>query len=288
MMDDRQFRFGIFSWFGFRHSLDERMRMIKAAGFSATSVWLGRPERLVHEGREDEIPPIVRSHGLELEYIHASYVNCNKLWSESAADRTVIRKDYLRDIAYCARHHIPTLVVHISKGLSPPTVKQSGLDVVSDLVKAAEDSGVCLAVENTRQPDHLGYILQNIDSPHLGFCYDSSHDFLVGSPAGELLRKWGRLLRITHFSDNDARSDRHWLPGTGTGKWEQIAQWFPYAVYTGYLTLEVLPTGGDRKTGEEFLRDAHARLTWLADLFRHHHGERLASRDPKSSSMSRR
>lgn len=273
-MGSNRFQYGIFSWFGFRHPIDERMRMIKTAGFSATSVWLGRPERLVHEGRGDEIPEIVRSHGLELEYIHASYANCNKLWSESAADRAVIREDYLRDIAYCARHRIPVLVVHISKGLSPPGVKPTGLEVVGDLVKAAEDSGVCLAVENTRQPGHLDFILENIESPHLGFCYDSSHDFLVGAPVGELLRKWGRRLRITHLSDNDERSDRHWLPGTGIGDWERIARAFPFGDFSGYLTLEVLPTGGERKSGEEFLREAHSRLQWLEDLLRRFDRER--------------
>ncbi|HUZ18263.1 MAG TPA: TIM barrel protein [Spirochaetia bacterium] len=279
----RPYDHGIFSWFGYRFPLEERMRMIKEAGYAASSVWLGRTERMVREGERNLIPSIVRSLGLDFEYIHASYANCNKIWSDSPDEREIIRSDYLGDIAYCAEHRIPTLVVHISKGLNPPGVKESGLEVIADLVRASEDSGVVLAVENTRQPGHVDYILENIKSDHLAFCYDSSHDFLVGQPAGALLERWATRLRITHLSDNDGLSDKHWLPGLGNGPWERVARAFPVESFSGYLTLEVLPSSREFAGGMEFLLLGRERLRWFEALARKLRGAQAAPQSTEAA-----
>ncbi len=55
-------RRGIFSWFGIELPLDERLRLIKKAGFDSTSVWLGEEEELVRDGKEHLIPELVRSN----------------------------------------------------------------------------------------------------------------------------------------------------------------------------------------------------------------------------------
>lgn len=255
--------FGVFSWFGYRPAIDERVRMIKAAGYAATSVWLGRQEPLVREGKADIIPDIVRSSGLFFEYVHASYANVNKLWSRDPAERALIREDYAEAIRFCARHRIPTVVMHIVKGMNPPAPSASGLAVIADLVKLAEDGGVRIAVENTRHTGYADYVLERIESSNLGFCYDSSHDFLYGEHPGEVLRSWSKRLMITHLSDNDGLSDKHWLPGLGNGNWEPVADSFPAEEFDGYLTLEVLPKRESYGPPEQFLRAGIERLDWF-------------------------
>ena len=265
--------YGLFSWYGYRRPMRERMEAIRRAGFDASSVWFGRTEPMVHSGNQDLIPGCVRDAGLVFEYVHGSYTNCNKLWSESADDREIIFCDYSTDIEYCRLHKIPTLVVHISKGLNPKPPRETGLEVLARLVRQAEDSGVRLAVENTRQPGHIDYILENLDSPSLGFCYDSSHDLLFCETEGrgrvepgELLRRWGHRLFITHLSDNDGLSDKHWLPGKGIGNWESFAAAFPAESYAGFLTLEILPKRYEYLPEEEFLQEALNSLRWFDDL----------------------
>lgn len=261
-----RYRYGVFSWYGYRRPMEKRMAAIKQAGYSASSIWLGRTEPMVHSGQADLIPAIVREHGLEFEYVHGSYSNCNKLWSDSAVDRSIVYSDYSRDIDYCRRHRIPTLVVHISKGLSPRPPSREGLTVISELVKQAEDSGVQLAVENTRQPGHIDHILSHIESPYLGFCYDSSHDFLHCIRPGRILERWGHRLVITHLSDNDGLTDKHWLPGKGNGDWNSVAAAFPLATYTGFLTLEVLPKRHEPFNVGRFLAEGIERLRWFEGL----------------------
>ena len=99
-------------------------------------------------------------------------------------------------------------------------------------------------MENTGKLHHLDHIYSSIESPFLGFCYDSSHDFLGAPELGEILSKWGHLLVATHLSDNDGVTDKHWIPKEGIIDWGIIGDSFPKDAYTGFFTLEVLPQAG--------------------------------------------
>lgn len=259
-------RFGIFAWFGYRQPIEQRVRLIREAGYAATSIWLGRQEPLVHEGSADLIPRIIRSSGLAFEYVHASYANCNKLWSADSADRGIIREDYASAIRYCADHEIPTVVMHVVKGMNPPPYGSVGLDTIADLVRIAERGGVRIAIENTRHSAYVDFLLENLESPALGFCYDSSHDFLYSAKPGSILSRWGHRLLVTHLSDNDGLTDKHWLPSLGSGDWSSVAAAFPAAAFRGFLTLEVLPKRDAIVGVEEFLGRGIERLRWFAGL----------------------
>lgn len=259
-------RFGIFSWFGFRLPLSERIRLIKEAGFGSTSVWLGEEEELVKTGNECLIPEIVRSHGLFLENVHAPYKYCNNIWSDSGSTRSVIKNEYGSSISFCSKHGIPIVVVHISRGDDAPKLNEHGLDVIREIVRRAEDANVTVAIENTGKPCYLNHVFSNVESPSLGFCYDSSHDFLGHSNPGTLLREWSHLLVATHLSDNDGISDRHWVPGEGNIDWEVVRDCFPKDTYTGFFTLEVLPKADEGQPVRSFLRKAIESLSWTKSL----------------------
>jgi sugar phosphate isomerase/epimerase len=131
-------------------------------------------------------------------------------------------------------------------------------------VKYAEDVNVVLAVENTRRQDVIEIALEEIVSPHLGLCYDSSHDFLYGTPPGSILQRWGQRLVTTHFSDNQGKRDDHWLPGEGTVNWDIIRTCFPSETYSGTLHLEVFPRPGQEMSAQDFLNSAYQRAMSLA------------------------
>jgi len=259
-------RYGIFAWFGYRYPIDERVRLIRKAGYSATSIWLGRQEPLVYEGKADLIPGIIRSGGLFLEYVHASYANCNRLWSLSTSGRDVILGDYADAIRYCGKHEIPVVVMHIVKGMNPPHYGPDGLETIAELVGLAEEAGVSIAIENTRHPEYVDYVLESIDSRSLGFCYDSSHDFLYSAAPGSILKRWGHRLLVTHFSDNDGLTDKHWMPSLGSGDWGSVAQAFPASTFRSFLTLEVLPKRDAFRPAPEFLRHGVELLDWFAEM----------------------
>jgi sugar phosphate isomerase/epimerase len=259
----------MFSWFGYPLPFEERLQLIKEAGFCASSFWLGEEEELVRTGKLDAMPALIRSQGLFLEYAHAPDAGCNDLWSESRYQRQKIKEIYHRYIAVCQKHRIPILAFHVSqsKGEQPVAPTEEGLKVVEELVKFAEDCDVKIAVENTMAPTFLDFVLSQIESPHLGFCYDTSHDFLYSPEPGLLIERWGKRLLMTHLADNDGVLDRHWLPGAGIIDWEVVRSRFPSETYRGFYNLEVFPKDPLLKEGaSQFVSAGYHSIEWLVGV----------------------
>lgn len=260
------FRVATYSYFGYPLSFVERLNVIVEAGFAVTSIGLGPEEELVRSGVPDLMPALARERGLFVEYVHAPEGRCNLLWSESERLRKEGRDDLSASIAYCAKHSIPVVVAHITKGKGeqPPPANRAGLDTLIGLAAEALDSHVVMAIENTQKPEYLDYLFSRVSSPALGFCYDSSHDFLYSPEPGRLLKDWGHLLTATHISDNDRTADRHWLPGEGAIDWGLVKKVFPCGTYRGSLNLEIFPRDPARESPLAFLVKARERIEGLA------------------------
>lgn len=256
-------RLGIFSYFGFELPLEERLRLIAEAGFQATSLWLGAEEASVAAGKADDMPRLVRDVGLVLDNAHASYADCQLLWSDCEEESNRVLSDYERALEFCHEHEIPTLVAHITAGQFPASFTAPGLKNIEWLVQRAETVGVILAIENTRKPDYIDLVFSNIGSSHLAFCYDSCHDFLYSPAPGHILSKWGYRLETTHFSDTEGARDDHLLPQDGTINWEIVLSNFPEK-YSGAVMLEVCSGHSSGMLPEQYLNAAFDRVLALA------------------------
>ncbi len=259
-----QYPLGIFSWFGFVLPFQERISLIKEAGFTATSLWWEDEDtpRLV---KKESMPQLVKDMGLILENLHVPYNNSSELWSESESVRSEFIRRHIRWLNDCANYHIPMMVMHLTEGVSPPAPNSDGAKSFTELVKIAEELGVTIAVENTHRSDNVPYLLSEIQSDYLGFCFDSSHHFLSDKQNFSLFENFGERLVTTHLSDNDGLADRHWLPGHGIIDWSMVAKHFP-AGYQGCLTLEAYPTAEEREESPEiFLERALQKIKYLRD-----------------------
>jgi sugar phosphate isomerase/epimerase len=257
---------GIFSWFGYRLPLRERLSLIAGAGFAATSLWLGSEEELVAGGRADDMPGLVREAGLDLDYVHAAYAGCETIWTSPEPRGSLAWGTYSEALRFCRRHGIAMAVFHLARSRTGAGELRHGLAFMDRLVKEGEDQGVIVALENTRHNEDLDRVFEAMESPFLGLCYDSSHDGLDREGLGGLLRRWGGLLRATHLSDNLGGLDDHFLPFRGDLEWPCVRDAFGWKGWTGRLNLEVLP---DRpQDAPSFLADAMASLARLATFLR--------------------
>lgn len=102
----------------------------------------------------------------------------------------------------CSRHNIPTVVIHLINGDTPPPPIQLGLDRIKYLVELAEQKEVNIALKNLRRLEHLQFVFENIKSGRLGFCYDSGHENCYTKGA-DLLSLYGNRLMALHLHDND-------------------------------------------------------------------------------------
>jgi sugar phosphate isomerase/epimerase len=246
---------GFFSWFGYPLPIDDRMRLIAEAGFERVSIWLGKEEACIAEGRPTDLCTAAERSGLYVECAHAPYEGCNLLWHDEDAVAAPIVADLRTWARFCGEHEIPILVAHLSKGHDAPQPTPHGLDRLAGIVEEAARAGVVIALENVRSNAALDTALTEIDSPHLGFCYDSSHDFMHAAHPTEILRRWGSRLAYTHLSDNDGARDCHWIPGYGTIDWTAVAAAMP-ARRPLPLSLEVVPVDAARQTAGRFLIEA--------------------------------
>lgn len=255
---------GIFSWFGWVMPLPERLALIKKAGFEAASLWwedeIGSPGI-----NRAHMPDLVRDAGLMLDNVHVPYDGIDDLWSEDAIRRERVVRKHLDWIDEFARYDIPLMVMHVLDRSYPPAPNQYGVECISRIVSAAEAAGVGVAIENTGEVSFIDYILSRIESKSLGFCYDSSHDWLYSSNKGCILEKCGHRLLCTHLSDNDGIQDRHWLPGLGGVDWKVVRTLLPLETFSGVIGLEITASEHQRQNmlPGKFLRHAYQTV---ADL----------------------
>ncbi len=257
---------GIFSWFGFVMPLPQRLELIKKAGFDATTIWwedeIGSPKI-----KKEKMPKIVRESGLLLENIHLPYDDVDDLWSESKTLRDKIIYQHIQWLNDCAQLGIPVMLMHIIDRKFPNEPNKWGIQSIGQLLRIAEDLGVGIAIENTGSVDYIDFVLRELVSDHLVFCYDSSHDFLYSNDKAAILKNQGHRLKHLHLSDNDLEKDRHWLPGEGIIDWQQISKVFPRDTYRGNITLEVYPGEEDlRCSPQHFINKAYQSALWIRDI----------------------
>lgn len=211
----------IFSWFGYVIPLPERLKLIKESGFDATCLWW-EDETYPQVIPVDDMPNMVSDQGLLIDNIHCPYQDVNDLWSQDKGVRNKMIDRYYSYIEACAKHKISHMIMHATDEVYFFSEKSIGVNSLLSIAKRAQDYGVKVAIENTRDYQVIDFLLSEIGIDSLGLCYDSSHDWIYGQSEGILLNKWKQRLLCTHLSDNNRLEDKHWIPGDGQVKWNKI------------------------------------------------------------------
>ncbi len=92
------------------------------------------------------------------------------------------------------------------------------IDTWRKVAESASKFGLRVAVENVfdEGPEALQMLIEKINDPAFGFCFDTGHFNLFSSASME---RWfealGRHLVEVHLHDNDGTADAHWALGRG-------------------------------------------------------------------------
>lgn len=254
---------GICYWFGYQIKNNERLKLIKEAGFDNVLLWWG-DEYANYDGDKNLLPEMARNVGLVVENVHAPFDNANCIWTDSISSEEVLKR-YINCIRDCEQHYIPTVVIHLTSGNTPPPASQIGLDRIKALVELAEAKSINIALENLRRPEYLQFVFSNIQSNRLGFCYDSGHENCFSNGA-DLLDRYANKLMALHLHDNDGTDDQHRIPGEGTIDWNTVASKIQSIGYDGAISLEVTREFSKLYSGisaQEFLKVAHDKIISL-------------------------
>lgn len=206
----------IYDWFGYEVEIKKRYKLIKAAGFDGVLLWwsdgFGRGPSYKDGVQHAE------DAGLIIENIHTPVQGQDNLSSDNLDGEDVFNI-YLQCIRDCSRFGIPTMVVHLPDDKYP--INRLGMDRIKTLAQTAEELDINIAMENLRNVQNVSYVLDSLDSPKIGFCYDSCHHANI-KPDIDLLSKYGSRLMALHLHDNGGARGQHQLPFDGSISWPTV------------------------------------------------------------------
>lgn len=249
----------IYDWFGYELPIKERYKLIKKAGFDGVLLWWseGFDRNDYRRG-----PQLARDAGLFLENIHTPIQNQNKLWLDNL-EGDALTDCYLQCVADCAEFEIPTMVVHLPNDKYPYNVL--GVDRVKRIAEKAEHLGVNVALENLSNFANLSYILEQVDSNRIGFCYDCCHHNNYNLE-NDLLSMYGSRLMALHLHDNGGSRSQHQLPFDGSIDWAITMKKIAETNYLGPTALEPMNWDYEDLSAEEFLCKAYEKAKRLEAL----------------------
>ena len=248
----------IYDWFGYELSIKERYRLIKEAGFDGVLLWWSE-----YLDRNDyrSGPQIVREAGLSIENIHTPFQVQDNIWLDNLDGEASI-DCYLQCVADCAEFEIPTMVVHLPNDDKP--YNALGLERIKKIAEKAEQLGVNVALENLRNFTNLSYILEQVDSLRIGFCYDCCHHYRY-YPNCEILSMYSSRLMALHLHDYIGNTI-HRLPFDGTIDWYATMKKITEMGYLGATAIEAMNWDYKNLSAKEFLHRAFERAKRLEAL----------------------
>lgn len=254
----------IYDWFGYDLTIKERYQLIKEAGFDGVLLWWsdGFGRDIFGRNGYRNGPLIAKEAGLFIENIHAPVQNQNNLWLDNL-DGEALTACYLQCVEDCSEYEIPTMVVHLPD--DKYLYNELGLQRIQIIAEKAERLGVNIALENLRNFANLSYVLNRVDSQHIGFCYDCCHHINYNLDE-DLLSMYGSRLMALHLHDNGGSHAQHQLPFDGAINWSVMMKNIAETNYSGATALE--PMNWDYKDilAEEFLCQAFAKAKRLEAL----------------------
>lgn len=155
------------------------------------------------------------------------------------------------------------MVVHLPDEDNPHNAL--GLNRIKRMAEKAEQLCVNIALENLRNLANLKYVLEQVDSPRIGFCYDCGHHYRY-YPDKDLLSMYGSRLMALHLHDDGGSYDQHRLPFDGTIDWSAAMKKIAVTGYSGATAIEAMNWDYKDLSAEEFLNEAFERAKRLEEL----------------------
>lgn len=188
---------------------------------------------------------------LPCDSIHGVYGNDVDVSSPDEPTRRMAVRSFMEEGKLSAKLGSPMVVVHCS-GIYPGGLdakdlrarKTSLLKSMRELGVFGQAEGVRFAFENLPEYHAIGSsaaelcnMLDEIDSPAVGMCFDTGHANMCGNVC-DALNAARRIIYI-HASDNNSRKDEHLMPGKGTIAWDDLAAAIAKKQYSGVFMLEI-------------------------------------------------
>lgn len=224
--------------------------------------------------RNEKVANLLAKRGMKYETLHASFNGINNIWLDNEDGERMLSRLFA-NIDSCVIAGAPIAVVHLSSGMTPPSITDIGRARFEKLVRYAQQKNVRIAFENQRMLANLAWALETFStSDGVDFCWDCGHESCF-TPGREFMPLFGDRLVCTHIHDNFGvfNQDDHMLPFDGKIDYNRFAGHLNKAGYKGSLMLEVFNDMSAAYPGvspEAFLIRAREAVIRLVDIIDGH------------------
>ncbi len=183
--------------------------------------------------------PICEKAGIKFDNLHAPFKYINNIWIPGE-DGDRMLASLLDCVDKCSSHGIPAMVVHLSSGLKPPRVNETGHARFAKLMEYAAEKNVTVCYENQRFLSNLAYAFEEYPE-QARFCWDCGHEFCF-TPGRHYMPIFGHKLSALHIHDNNCvyNSDDHMIPFDAKIDFSYVAEQIALSGYEGTLMLELI------------------------------------------------
>ena len=282
----KQFKIGINDHSSFALPFEDRLSIMRGAGFDA--VFTGWQDGCPVETWANEIA----KKGLIYQSIHAPFGRVDGIgkvsvmWEDEGEAGEAYTDLLIRCVEDAARVDCPLVVIHPYIGFQNHSPSELGLVRYGRLIDAADRLGVKLGFENVEGVEYLDAIMARyFDRESVGFCWDTGHEMCYNF-SEDMMAKYGKKLYGTHFNDNlgitDPNNvtwldDLHLLPFDGIADWQGIMDRIARDGYEGILTFELTTQNKPGKnthdeyakwSPEQYFAEIYARAQKIVALAR--------------------
>lgn len=187
--------------------------------------------------QEEQLDYIKRKN-LNIIFAHLGYDHINDFWSEDEEIGMNLVEGYKKDFDICHKNNINLVIMHTQAKLDAPKYNEYGLKRFQELADYAQSLGLRIAIENTKLPGYLDYLIDNIKNENFGICFDVGHYHVHFKDQFDFDKFKNRIFAV-HLHDNDQSDDQHLLPFDGTLDWQAALKHLKECNYNGPITLEI-------------------------------------------------
>ncbi len=179
----------------------------------------------------------IREKGLHILFAHLGYRGINDLWVEGPNGDALV-ENYKKDLETCKQNDILTVCMHLTSKQVAPPYGEIGLRRIREIVDYAQTLGIRVAFENTKIKGYLEYVIEHLNHPNVGICFDSGHYHAHFQDDWDLRIFQDRIFCV-HLHDNDGTADQHLFPFDGTLDWKDTLSKLKSCGYHGPITMEL-------------------------------------------------
>lgn len=258
-------KIGIYAGLGYPGvSLEQRLSMIKNAGFNTVCLNFEEDMKSTETDWANQVN-LTDRYELPVQSVHLTGAGMTEIWKDGIKAVCLVQRT-VKELKRMKSLGVDTGVIHVTWGFDTPAPpSEHALDRFRRIAEAAEKCGAKIALENSVFPDHLHFLLKNINSPNVGFCYDSGHRNAF-TQSENYIRDYGDRLFALHLHDNNGSSDNHYVPfdPDGTIDWnKEIEELKKTDFFSNYIILE---PGPQKCTVEELIKSAYESAVKLSKI----------------------